>query len=177
MFLCPWGKYISSLALSGCRPHAAPSSCSLQPFVSLSPPPPSLRTRQPDSESPKTKAEHTWKSSGLSVSQKDLDAYLFSKYFCLQRLKSSSNFDSRFPRAGQGRGRRYQRKGEQEVKKPQVSTGAGALCPPTPLGVPEVHPAPSGPHCQLGRASSGTCRCRAGWRVPQHSFQASSDWL
>ena len=62
-----------------------------------------------------------------------------------------TNFDSRFPRAGQGRGRRYQRKGEQEVKKPQVSTGAGALCPPTPLGVPEVHPAPSGPHCQLGR--------------------------
>ena len=159
MFLGPWGKYISSLVLWGCRPHLLLSAA----FLSSSPPPPSHGNRQPDGESPQTKAEHTWKSSRLSVSQKDLDAYLLSKFFCLQRLNLVQNFDSRFPRAGQGRGRRYQGKGGQEVKKPQVSTGAGALCPPTVLGGTEVHSAPSGPHCRPGRASLGRYCCRVGW--------------
>ena len=135
MFLCPWGKYISSLALWGCRPHAAPSSCSLQPFVSLSPPPPFHRTRQPDSESPKTKADHTWKSSGLSVSQKDLDAYLLSKFFCLQRLNLVQNFDSRFPK-GQGRagGEGTREKESRRWRNPRSPLGQELSVPPLRWG-------------------------------------------
>lgn len=133
--------------------HPEDSPYSLQPFILFTPP--SHRIRQLDSESPKTKAEHICKSSDLSTSQKDLDAYLLIKFFCMQTLIQFR--DQILEPKGQDRGVEQvlenQRAGEEEATG--LFQGRHSLSP-TPGRYVEVYLAPRRPsRCQLGRAILG----------------------